>query len=133
MIFPADNPLTVEGIALGRKLFYEKALSDDYSMSCATCHQQEFAFTDPRVVSLGTDGTPGRRNSMAIMNPARTICSFGTAALRRLRCRPLGPWRTWWRCAIPGLKWKIVWPRIRTIRCFSNVPSDHPAWTARVW
>ncbi|MBK9600195.1 MAG: hypothetical protein IPO60_18220 [Flavobacteriales bacterium] len=51
-MFPADNTLTVEGIALGRKLSHEKALSDDYSMSCATCHQQEFAFTDPRVVSL---------------------------------------------------------------------------------
>ena len=56
---PADNPLTVEGIALGRKLFHEKALSDDWSMSCASCHVQANAFTDPLPFSVGTDGSIG--------------------------------------------------------------------------
>lgn len=63
-----DNPLTVEGVALGRKLFYEKALSNDGTMSCATCHHQEHAFTDPRAFSVGTDGSVGTRNAMAIVN-----------------------------------------------------------------
>jgi cytochrome c peroxidase len=67
---PWDNPMTVEGIELGRKLFYEKALSDDFTMSCGTCHQQEHAFSDPRQFSIGTDGSVGRRNSMAIVNLA---------------------------------------------------------------
>jgi cytochrome c peroxidase len=49
MVIPADNPMTVEGIALGRKLFYEKRLSGDNTMSCATCHvQAPFSFTDKR-------------------------------------------------------------------------------------
>ncbi|MBK8499503.1 MAG: c-type cytochrome [Flavobacteriales bacterium] len=65
---PADNPLTVEGVALGRKLFYEEALSDDYTMSCASCHQQAHAFSDPRRFSPGTDGSLGRRNSMPVQN-----------------------------------------------------------------
>ena len=69
-LLPADNPLTREGVDLGRRLFFEKALSDDFSLSCASCHLPENAFSDPRVVSLGTDGSPGRRNSMAIINAA---------------------------------------------------------------
>jgi len=68
--FPSDVPLTVEMVDLGRRLFYEKALSNDFSMSCATCHKQEHAFTDPRQFSVGTDGTVGTRNGMAIFNLA---------------------------------------------------------------
>ncbi len=70
MVIPADNPMTVEGIALGRKLFYEKRLSDDNTMSCATCHaQQTFAFTDRGTrFSTGIDGITGTRNAMAIVN-----------------------------------------------------------------
>jgi len=67
-LLPANNPTTVEGVALGRKLFYEKALSNDFSMSCASCHRQEHAFSDPRQFSVGTNGTLGTRNAMAIQN-----------------------------------------------------------------
>ena len=69
-ITPADNPSTNEGVALGRRLFYEKALSNDFSMSCATCHRQEDAFSDRRTFSVGTNGTLGRRQAMAIVNLA---------------------------------------------------------------
>ncbi|MFZ1616346.1 MAG: cytochrome c peroxidase [Flavobacteriales bacterium] len=91
LIIPADNPLTVEGIALGRKLFYEKALSNDYSMSCASCHQQEFAFTDPRTVSVGTDGSLGRRNSMAVVNPAWDHQFFWDGRAPTLEMQAFGP------------------------------------------
>lgn len=67
---PLDNPLTNEGIALGRKLFYEKALSDDFSMSCSSCHLQANAFSDPQPFSAGTDGSLGVRNSMSLVNLA---------------------------------------------------------------
>lgn len=46
MPVPADNPFTVEGVALGRFLFYEELLSGDNTMSCASCHSPEVAFTD---------------------------------------------------------------------------------------
>lgn len=63
-----DNPLTVEGIALGRRLFYEKALSDNYSQSCASCHLQAHGFSDPLPFSFGTNGAVGTRSAMAVVN-----------------------------------------------------------------
>ena len=63
-----DNPLTVEGIGLGRRLFYEKRLSANNTISCGSCHQQSHAFADDRAFSLGFDQTPTRRNSMSLTN-----------------------------------------------------------------
>ena len=67
---PADNPTTLEGIALGRKLFYDPVLSGDNTLACADCHRQENAFTDPRQFSIGIDGAAGTRNSMSLVNIA---------------------------------------------------------------
>jgi cytochrome c peroxidase len=64
----ADNPLTVEGIALGHRLFYEKRLSANNTISCGSCHRQTHAFADDRAFSLGFDQTPTRRNSMSLTN-----------------------------------------------------------------
>lgn len=70
-LMPPDNPMTVEGIALGRKLFYEKKLSADGSMSCASCHNQAFSFTDDnKQFSTGIDNIQGKRNSMPLVNLA---------------------------------------------------------------
>jgi cytochrome c peroxidase len=63
-----DNPLTVEGVALGRRLFYEKRLSRNSTISCASCHQQARAFTDGQAFSVGFDGVRTRRNSMSLAN-----------------------------------------------------------------
>jgi len=68
MSIPEDNPMTVEGIELGRRLFYDAQLSLDNTIACASCHTQETAFSDPRQFSLGVNGTMGNRNSMAIVN-----------------------------------------------------------------
>ncbi|WBA42257.1 cytochrome-c peroxidase [Hymenobacter canadensis] len=65
---PADNPLTVEGIELGRKLFYETRLSSTNTMSCGSCHQQSKAFTDGRTRAVGVDGIPHPRNTMSLVN-----------------------------------------------------------------
>ena len=65
---PANNPLTEEGIALGRLLFYEPLLSKTNTVSCASCHQQALAFTDGRSFSIGVTGVPTRRNSMSLAN-----------------------------------------------------------------
>ena len=67
---PLDNPLTVEGVSLGRKLFYEPLLSKDGSQSCSSCHIQVNGFSDPNAFSVGVDGIQGRRNAMAIFNLA---------------------------------------------------------------
>jgi cytochrome c peroxidase len=68
MVIPEDNPMTVEGVSLGRKLFYDEILSGDNTMSCGTCHQQQFGFTDTARFSKGITGALGNRNSMALVN-----------------------------------------------------------------
>lgn len=68
MPIPADNPMTVEGVALGRMLFYEKRLSLDNSISCASCHAPQNAFSDSNPFSTGVNGAVGNRNSMALVN-----------------------------------------------------------------
>jgi cytochrome c peroxidase len=65
---PANNPMTKQGVQLGRMLFYEKKLSADNSMSCGTCHEQRRAFTDGMAFSVGVDRTQTRRSSMSLAN-----------------------------------------------------------------
>jgi cytochrome c peroxidase len=67
--FP-DNPLTREGVALGRRLFHDPILSLDHTQSCASCHDQAHAFSDPRRFSEGVDGSLGTRNAPALANAA---------------------------------------------------------------
>ncbi len=68
MMIPADNPMTVEGVELGRILFYEKKLSLDNSISCASCHASAAGFSDPNQFSFGVNNAQGTRNSMALVN-----------------------------------------------------------------
>lgn len=62
------NPLTVEGVELGRFLFWEKQLSGDNSMSCGGCHFPSAAFSDPNQFSTGITGEQGTRQAMALFN-----------------------------------------------------------------
>lgn len=68
--FPADNPLTVQGVKLGEMLFNEKMLSKNNTQSCATCHVKEDGFSDIRRFSIGVEGLPGKRQAMAVFNMA---------------------------------------------------------------
>ena len=77
IIEPEDNPTTVEGVALGRRLFYEKKLSGDNTQSCGSCHNQSYAFSDNgKAFSEGIDGSIGNMNAMAIVNLAYTTEFF---------------------------------------------------------
>lgn len=67
---PADNPATVAGVELGRRLFYDNRLSGNHTISCATCHTQSESFSDFRPFSPGIRGRTGSRNAMAIVNLA---------------------------------------------------------------
>lgn len=69
-LVPNSNPLTEEGIALGKKLFFEKRLSGDNTQSCASCHNPQNSFTDNTRFSDGINGTFGTRNSMPLFNLA---------------------------------------------------------------
>ncbi|MEM6726278.1 MAG: cytochrome c peroxidase [Bacteroidota bacterium] len=68
MEIPADNPLTVDGVELGRRLFFDPILSADGTQSCSSCHFQNSAFTDNQAVSRGIDGIAGTRSSMSLTN-----------------------------------------------------------------
>jgi len=82
---PPDNPLTVEGVALGRRLFHDPQLSINGSQSCASCHQQPHAFADPRPFSLGAEGQRGVRNSMPLFNLAWHGAMFWDGRAQNLR------------------------------------------------
>ena len=65
---PADNPQTLEKISLGQKLFFDRRLSVDGTVSCSTCHDPQLAFTDRKPTSVGVKGRLGQRNSPTILN-----------------------------------------------------------------
>ncbi len=65
---PANNPVSDEGATLGRVLFYDKKLSANGTVACASCHQANHGFSDPNKLSEGFDGQLTRRHSMSIVN-----------------------------------------------------------------
>ena len=67
---PAENPLTVAKVALGKRLFYDPILSADETISCNSCHRQEFAFADNVAISPGVAGRLGIRNAPSLANLA---------------------------------------------------------------
>jgi len=73
---PSDNPLTEEGVNLGRHLFYDPILSSDSTVSCASCHQQEYSFGDNKQFSVGVSNALSKRNTPSIINPIFHIQEF---------------------------------------------------------
>lgn len=69
-LVPADNPMSEPKVELGRHLFYDSRLSRNGTQSCASCHEQERAFTDGRKTGLGSTGDLHPRNSMSLANVA---------------------------------------------------------------
>ena len=67
---PENNPVTRESVQLGRKLFFDKRLSRDGTVSCATCHDPRHAFTDARKLAVGVDGRIGDRRVPRLVNRA---------------------------------------------------------------
>ena len=68
MDIPSDNPLTVEGINLGRRLFYDPVLSSDSTISCGSCHKPAGSFTDNLAFSPGVNALLGNRSTMSLIN-----------------------------------------------------------------
>ena len=92
MNIPASNPLTKQGVELGRKLFYDPILSANKQMACATCHAQAFGFTDQgKQYSLGIDGIAGTRNAMPLFNLGYQKQFFWDGGAADLETQVLGP------------------------------------------
>src|SRR5687768_1910175 len=77
---PEENPLTKESVEQGRRLFFDRRLSRDGSISCSSCHDPERAFSDGRAVAVGVFGRTGKRNSPALINRVTDAHSSGMAA-----------------------------------------------------
>jgi cytochrome c peroxidase len=90
-VIPSDNPTTVEGVLLGRKLFYEVKLSGDNSISCGSCHKQQYAFSDTTVFSSGVGGAKGTRNAPGLSNVAWQISLFWDGRANSLENQVPGP------------------------------------------
>ena len=88
---PSDNPMTKEGVYLGRLLFYEPRLSAGDKRSCGSCHQQERAFTDGRRFSPGVDGQLTTRNAMSLENLAWIKQFFWDGRAPSLEAQALTP------------------------------------------
>jgi len=69
-LVPEDNPMSEAKVELGEALFHEPALSWNESLSCATCHEADRAFSDGEVLPRGSEGTVLPRNSMGLLNAA---------------------------------------------------------------
>ncbi|MBL6657855.1 MAG: c-type cytochrome [Flavobacteriales bacterium] len=88
---PPDNPLSEEGIELGKKLFYDPILSGNNTLSCADCHFQSKGFSDPATFSVGIEGVLGTKNASAIINAAWNTSNFWDGRTISLEEQALGP------------------------------------------
>jgi cytochrome c peroxidase len=88
---PEDNQLTQTRVDLGKKLFFEKALSLDSSISCGSCHKQELAFTDGKPISIGIKNREGFRNSPTLANMAWQPYFFAEGGSPSLKMQMVGP------------------------------------------
>lgn len=88
---PEENPLTIEKVELGRRLFNDRRLSRDGSIACASCHEPERAFSDGRTIAIGVFGRTGRRNAPAIINRGYGRAFFWDARVQTLEEQVLKP------------------------------------------
>lgn len=89
--WPQHNPYSLAKAELGRKLFFDKRLSTDGTVSCATCHQVPEAFADPNVIAVGIHGHKGKRHTPTIINVAYNDYQFWDGRAKNLEMQALGP------------------------------------------
>jgi cytochrome c peroxidase len=89
---PADNPITVEKVTLGRYLFYDTRMSIDETYACASCHKQALAFTDGRARGVGVTGQVHPRGAMSLTNVGYTpVLTWANPTQRKLETQALVP------------------------------------------
>ena len=90
-LVPADNPITPEKVALGMQLYFDKRLSSDGTVSCATCHDPAKHFADGRATSAGIGGQTGNRNAPSVINSTYSYLQFWDGRAASLEEQALGP------------------------------------------
>lgn len=89
--WPEDNPYSKKKAELGRLLYFDKRLSSDGTISCATCHQVRRAFTDHKKVSTGINGHHGARHAPTVINAAYQAHQFWDGRVTSLEEQAKGP------------------------------------------
>jgi cytochrome c peroxidase len=103
-VIPKENPLTVEKIKLGRRLYFEKSLSIDGTVSCATCHAPEKGFSDDEPTSTGVGGKKGDRHSPTVVNRIFSAAQFWDGRAPSLEEQALGPVQNPVEMGMPDMK-----------------------------
>jgi cytochrome c peroxidase len=91
VLVPPDNPVTPEKVELGRRLYFDKRLSRDGTISCATCHDPAKGFADGRKVSDGIGGKKGARNAPTVLNAVFNEFQFWDGRAPSLEEQAKGP------------------------------------------
>ncbi len=119
IVIPPDNPLTEQGIRLGKMLFYDPILSGDNTLSCAGCHSQTFGFSDSgKRFSTGIQGIMGDRTSMGLFNLTYHKSFFWDGRAKTLEEQILEPvpnpieMHLEWTDAVEKLKNDANYPRL---------------------
>ena len=90
-VIPADNPLTPAKVELGRQLYFDKRLSRDATVSCATCHDPARGWTDCAGVSTGIQGQKGGRSAPTVINRILGRSQFWDGRAATLEEQAVGP------------------------------------------
>jgi cytochrome c peroxidase len=91
IVWPDDNPYTPAKAELGWLLFFDPRVSSDGSVSCASCHSPEHAFTDGRPVSTGIGGQKGGRSAPSVINRVYGAAQFWDGRASSLEEQAKGP------------------------------------------
>jgi cytochrome c peroxidase len=89
--WPVENPYSKAKADLGKLLYFDKRLSADSSLSCATCHHPKFAFADGAAVSTGIKGQKGGRSAPTVLNRAYSLAQFWDGRAATLEDQAKGP------------------------------------------
>lgn len=91
ILWPKDNPYSAEKVNLGRLLYYDKRLSADNSVSCASCHAPDKGFTDQLPVSVGIRGQKGGMSAPTVINRGYGMLQFWDGRANSLEAQAVGP------------------------------------------
>ena len=88
---PEDNPMTAAKVALGKQLYFDKRLSVDNTISCASCHDPRKGWSNSEQFATGVGSLKGGRNSPTIINAAYFALQFWDGRAKQLEGQALGP------------------------------------------
>ena len=91
IFWPDDNLYSDDKVELGRLLYFDKRLSSDGTVACASCHSSEFAFTDGRAFSSGIGGQVGGRSAPTVINSGYRTNQFWDGRVPSLKEQAKGP------------------------------------------